>query len=33
MNPEFFKGTVVEEAAEKEMAAMGLLKLSPEIQA
>lgn len=33
MNPEFFKGTVVEEAAEKEMAAMGLLKVSPEIEA
>ena len=33
MNPDFFKGTIVEEAAQKELAQMGLLAPSPEIQA
>jgi hypothetical protein len=33
MNPDFFKGTSVEEAAQMELASMGLLAPSPEIQA
>jgi hypothetical protein len=33
MNPDFFKGTIVEEAAQKEIAAMGMLTPSPKIQA